>query len=89
MNDTEHFLTILGEECAETAQRASKAVRFGLAEIQPGQFEDNRRRLERELAELVAVSELLGLRIRQEDKDAKVEKVMKYMAYAREIGTLQ
>jgi NTP pyrophosphatase (non-canonical NTP hydrolase) len=89
MNETEHLLTILSEECAEVAQRASKAVRFGLLEIQPGQQEDNTRRLERELADLMAVAELLGLRIRDEDKAAKLEKLKKFMGYSREIGKLE
>jgi len=30
-------LTILMEECAEVIQRASKALRFGLDEVQPEQ----------------------------------------------------
>lgn len=89
MNETEHLLTVLTEECAEVAQRACKAVRFGLSEIQPGQQEDNRRRLERELADLQAVADLLGLCVRDEDKAAKIEKLKKYMGYSREIGTLR
>lgn len=89
MNVKEHLLTILSEECAEVAQRASKAARFGLKEIQPGQAEDNTRRLERELAELLAVAQILGLTVREEDKLLKRVKVEKYMAYALEIGTLQ
>lgn len=88
MNETEYLLTTLSEECAEVSQRACKAVRFGLLEIQPGQMEDNTRRIERELADLMAVADLLGLRVRDEDKAAKIEKLKKYMAYSREIGTL-
>lgn len=88
MNKTEHLLTVLTEECAEVAQRACKAARFGLTEVQPGQHEDNTRRLERELADLMATAELLGLRIRDEDKAAKMEKLKKFMDYARKIGTL-
>lgn len=89
MNETEHLLTNLSEECAETIQRVSKAIRFGLSEIQPGQLEDNTRRLEREYAELVAVAELLGLQAREEDKAAKREKLKKYMDYSRRLGTLE
>jgi NTP pyrophosphatase (non-canonical NTP hydrolase) len=89
MNETEYLLTTLSEECAEVAQRACKAIRFGLAEVQPGQQEDNTRRLERELADLIAVADLLGLRVREEDKVAKIEKLKKYMGYSREIGTLE
>ena len=89
MNKTEHLLVVLAEECAEVAQRASKAIRFGLSEIQPGQLEDNKRRLERELADLLATADLLGLQIRDEDKVAKVEKLKKFMAYSRETGKLE
>lgn len=89
MNETEHLLTVLSEECAEVAQRASKAARFGLSEIQPGQPEDNKRRLERELADLMATADLLGLTVRDEDKAAKLEKLKKFMAYSRENGTLE
>lgn len=89
MNKIEHLLVVLGEECAEVAQRASKAIRFGLYEVQPGQAEDNKRRIERELADLMATAELLGLQVRDEDKDAKREKLRKFMDYASERGTLQ
>lgn len=89
MNKIEYLLTVLTEECAEVAQRACKAARFGLSEIQPGQEEDNVRRLERELADLMATADLLGLRVREEDKVAKIEKLKKFMEYSRQIGRLQ
>lgn len=91
MNKTEHLLTILSEECAEVAQRASKAIRFGLSEVQPGQPEDNdnKRRLERELGDLMGVAKLLGLQVQEEDVAAKIEKFNKYMTYAESIGTLE
>ena len=88
MNTTEHLLTILGEECAEVAQRASKAARFGLTEVQPGGTQNNARMIEREMGDLMAVFEMLGFRIWEEDKYAKIAKVKKYMEYARNIGTL-
>lgn len=89
MKQIEYLLTTLMEECCETAQRASKAIRFGIAEIQPGQLEDNKRRLERELAEIIAVADMLGLRVRLSDKAAKVKKVKKFMVYSRNLGTLE
>lgn len=88
MNTTEYLLFTLSEECAEVAQRASKAARFGLAEIQAGQAEDNKRRIERELADLFEVAAQLGLVIRDEDRTEKRWKLNKYMQYSREIGTL-
>ncbi len=89
MNNTEYLLTTLSEECAEVAQRACKAIRFGLTEVQPGQPDNNVRRIEQELGDLMAVADLLGLRVHDEDKAAKRKKLEKYMGYSREIGTLE
>lgn len=88
MNETEHLLTVLVEECAEVAQVACKAIRFGLSDCKPGQSETNRRMLEREMADLTATADLLGLHIRDEDKAVKLVRLQKFMAYAREVGTL-
>ncbi len=52
------ILTILIEEAAEVQQRATKALRFGLAEIQPGQPYTNLERIEEELGDLVGVLDL-------------------------------
>lgn len=87
--ETGQLLTVLSEKCAKVSVRACKAARFGLKEIQPGQLEDNTRRLERELGVLVAVADLLKLKIRDEDKVAKRAKLEKFMAYSKEVGTLQ
>lgn len=59
MTRIEHLLTILGEECAEIAQRASKAARFTPAEIQPGQELTNAERIMYEYKDLQAVMEML------------------------------
>ena len=45
MTREEHLLTIVAEECNEVAQRATKALRFSLEEIEPGQEFSNRERL--------------------------------------------
>ena len=37
MNRLEHILTCVAEESNEVGQRATKALRFGLDEVQPGQ----------------------------------------------------
>ncbi len=34
MTEAEHLMTIAAEECAEVAHRISKALRFGMEEIQ-------------------------------------------------------
>lgn len=96
MNRTEHLLSILAEECAEVAQRASKALRFGLTEVQPGQPFSNATRIEIEFYDLVAVYQMLldnksfavtGLN-GDECIRSKKEKVEKFLKYSEECGTL-
>lgn len=49
------LLVILVEECAEVAQRATKALRFGLDETQKGQPFDNSYRLSQEIGDFSCV----------------------------------
>lgn len=96
MNRVEHLLTILTEECAEIAQRATKAQRFGLLEVEPGQTANNCARINEEVNDLFAVLEMLhrepgGFGIMTADIKlimAKKEKVEKFLEYSRSIGTL-
>ena len=50
---------MLAEECNEVGIRCSKAGRFGIDEIQPGQDLDNRQRIIYELNDVFAVIEML------------------------------
>lgn len=97
MTRTDHLLWILAEECNEVAQRASKAARFGLGEIQPGQPLTNAERLMGEFAELTAAMKMLL----EEDRfsmpedwdlealaDKKAAKVEKFLLYSKECGRL-
>ncbi len=52
------ILTVLIEECAEVQQRATKALRFGMGEIQPGQSYTNSTRLATEVGDLSAVLDM-------------------------------
>lgn len=54
------ILTILIEEAAEVQQRATKALRFGLDEVQPGQPLTNAERLAQEVGDLDAVIAMAG-----------------------------
>lgn len=92
MNRAEHLLVRAMEECDEVSQRVSKALVFGLEEVQPGQGRTNRQRIVDEFHDLVAVLEMAGLHPRSLDDaaiSAKKAKVEKYLAYSRECGTLQ
>lgn len=95
MNRLEHLLTIVAEECTEVGQRASKALRFGLHEIQEGQDLTNAQRLIYEFNDLVAAMKMLYgeghlppvmVPAMQMEKMTKVEK---YLKYSEQQGTLQ
>lgn len=92
MNRLEHLLWVLAEECAEVAQRASKAARFGMDEVQPGQALTNEERLWQEMNDLCAAGEMLiTLRCQggldRGAVDAKKTKVEKFLLYSTECGT--
>ncbi len=94
MKKTEMLLTILGEECVETAQRVSKAIRFTLDEVQPEQKLTNAQRIVYEFNDILAMMEILeeeGIFKNIIDREAinkKKIKVAKYLAYSAELGTI-
>jgi NTP pyrophosphatase (non-canonical NTP hydrolase) len=101
MTESEHLLTILMEECAEVAQRASKALRFGLTEVQTGQSLTNAERINEELLDLYVISSMLvadgdleslmDIEVTPEVAariQAKREKVHRYLRYSEQCGTL-
>lgn len=96
MTEIEHLLVCLNEECAEVSQRVSKALRFGLDEVQPGQSLTNAERIVIELADIQAIIRLLerkGAFKAHGDHfldliDAKQIKVENFMKYAESCGTL-
>jgi uncharacterized protein (UPF0261 family) len=94
MTRIEHLLICLSEECAEVSQRISKALRFGLQEVQPEQSLTNAERIGLELFDLIATVELLeemGVALRPTDAhliERKKVKLATFMKYAEECGTL-
>ena len=92
MNRKEHLLTIVGEECTEVHQRCSKALRFGLNEVQPNQELANHERILQEFNDLIGAMDLLfecefEELISKEEVQAKKEKIEKYLDYSKECGT--
>jgi hypothetical protein len=59
MDSIEHLLACLCEECAEVIHRTSKALRFGLAAVQPGQARSNAQRVSEEIVDLLAIVDML------------------------------
>lgn len=94
MTKNENLLTILSEECVETAHRVSKAIRFTLEEIQPEQELTNAQRIVYEFNDILAVMEILqeeGVFDKVIDRDAidkKKIKVAKYLAYSTKMGAV-
>jgi NTP pyrophosphatase (non-canonical NTP hydrolase) len=95
MNKTEHLLTCLIEECAEVQKAAAKALRFGLDDHHPDlPALTNADEIAHEFVDMLAIIEMLrdeniipALKLEQTTQ-AKKDKVLKYMAYAKERGTL-
>jgi len=94
MTKEEHLLTCLAEECAEVAQRVSKALRFGTTEIQQGQPLDNAARIMSEINDLIAVIEILQtVKVLLSGPDrtainAKKNKLIEWIRYSETCGTL-
>lgn len=93
MTESDYLLTKLIEECAEVIQRATKALTFGIAEVQAGHTQDNATRLTHEFGDLQAVWEMLSEKgvVREPTiymLAAKREKMGHYMQYSRKLGTL-
>lgn len=86
-------MTIAMEECCEIAGRISKAKRFGMFEIQPGQAQalDNRQRIREEFNDLVAVLSMIdeGLVVLDPEMiQKKKAKVLHFLEYSKQVGTL-
>ena len=97
MNRLEHLLTIAAEECAELAQGFSKANRFGLFEVEPGQALSNLERIQYEFNDLLATmvmlqyeGDLLELQwIDTRQQVAKQERVERFLEYSKSVGRLE
>lgn len=57
MDRREHFLKVVEEEGSEVAHRVSKALRFGLSEVQPEQSMTNAERIQDEVYDLIGAYE--------------------------------
>jgi len=97
MTRLEHLLTIFAEECNEVAQRATKALRFGLHEIQSGQGFTNGDRIWCEFYDLLGIMEMLknepgGLAkppyTQEEGIAGKRNSVELYLKYSAKLGTV-
>lgn len=92
MNRQDHLMTQAMEECAEVAQRLSKAMRFGLEQMQSDQPQTNRERIIDEYNDLIAVMDMAGFSLLKIVNPraiiAKKDKVERYLDKSRRLGTL-
>jgi len=97
MDESEHILVCIAEECAEIQKAVSKALRFGLDDRHPNSKQTNRDDLTYEIADLLGVIEMARdygiIPDHSEEKtrvlmQAKKENILKFMNYAETGGTL-
>lgn len=91
MTDEERFLlTQLCSEHLEAAHRITKALHFGLDEIQPGQLLTNRERIQEEQYDVIGTMDMLAerdilprpdLETATAKYNAKKEKIQQFMEY--------
>jgi NTP pyrophosphatase (non-canonical NTP hydrolase) len=95
MNRQEYLLTCLSEELGEVAQCVGKIQRFGLMDKYKAGAETNDISLVKEMNDVIAVMELVVDELQLIGYDdsaaimAKKKKLIKYMQYSRDRGTLQ
>lgn len=104
MNVEEHLLTVLAEEGGEVAKECHKALRFGLDDkltLDPTGPRGStgptvREKIVSELNDLLGVAQMLVdrkiLPANWQDENLqkqKIQKVTRYMEYARQVGTLK
>lgn len=101
MNRKQLLLLKVMEECDELSQRASKAIRFGLHEIQDhvGENPNEATNLERLAAEykdlfvslqmvLAEENSVASMLLTETDIIKREERIHKYMEYSRQLGLL-
>ena len=84
------LLEILIEECSEVQKRATKMLRFGVNEVQPGQEYSNRERLSLEVGDVMEVlwqcrnARLLNDGAIEDGRVNKKRQLAKYMQHSPE-----
>lgn len=98
LTDEQFVLMCIAEECNEVAHRCSKAIRFGIGEVQKNQTKTNGERFVDELTDLLALIELMRTldehahspsrfpAVTREGIDAKKAKFLRNLEYSRSLG---
>lgn len=93
MNEQEHLLVCMAEECGEVTQAVTKILRFGLLNFVPGTNVTNAARLYNELCDIETISKMLvsahvlgGMPLPTREKEYKV---LDHIVIARGLGTTE
>lgn len=97
MNRADYLLSHLVQECAEVIMRITKAQMFGLDEVQPGQEFTNWERIMHEMADVVAIGEVMndeGILAQSFPSmddyiERKKQKAAQFSDYSCELGRLE
>lgn len=95
MNLEQHLLLKLSEEASEISQIASKAIQFGLINVEPSTGKFNIDRIKEEINDLLGVIELLnntisfGFSPDEKAIEAKGLKVIRYLEDSIRLGRVQ
>ena len=94
LNREQMLLIIAAEECNEVAQRISKALRFGLEEVQAGQALTNAERINYEMNDLLCTFNMMFTENilplpRKEDQPAKKEKIEEYFKLSQKLDVME
>jgi len=98
MNRGQWLLLKLAEECAEVTQRVTKALTFGITEVQDGQDRNNSQRIVEELMDLHVILDKLStegyIDLENIDNlkqriDQRSKKVERWYEYAKKEGQVQ
>lgn len=87
----QYLLLKLEEELIEAAHRVSKAIRFGLDEVQDGQIQTNAQRIEDELTDALTMVEMLDgkLHLRLDGGYSRRSKVEDWYQYSVHRGEVE
>ena len=94
MTKNEYLLICLVEECGEVVQAATKALRFGLEDINPCTGETNKSAIQKELNDIAAIVTMLRRDNIIDDNftkspTEKIKKVEKWMQYSKDKNVIK
>lgn len=95
----QYALNLVGEEGVEISHLIMKIQRFGLLDHHPSRMQSNLESLQNELSDLVASVDVLNAELikngipplslsKTDQREAKIDKVIRYSQYSMDRGTL-